>query len=709
MKKYILSIFFSIFVLVNSPEQGHAGQEEPGLTMLYGDGDSISLATGSSKPIHLAPSIATVITAEQIRAMGATTLDEALETVPGLHVSRSYNRFNAIYSIRGLHTAENPQVLMLYNGFPITSMPSGSRPSTFRMPVAGISRIEVIRGPGSALYGSDAFAGVINIITKDAEEIDGTRLGLRSGSFDSQEAWLLQSAHWGSWDLALQLEWQKGDGDSGRRISSDQQSQLDTLLGTQASLAPGHFNTAYNVSNANLRLSRKHWTIGLWNWQQRGGGTGPGIAQALDPAGHTDMDAYLLDIEHRTEDVIEHWDFRTRGNVYYKNESNRYHILPSGTVLPIGSDGNVDRINPVGMVLFPEGLIGTPSGSELVKALDFTALYSGIAQHRIQVSTGYKTHRLDTQERKNFGPGVIDGSIAIIDGSLTDVSDTPYIFLTDRRRINRYLSLQDEWAFASDWELTAGLRYDHYSDCGDSINPRLALVWASTHNLTTKLLYGRAFRSPSLSELYFINNPSLLGNPDLNPEIIDTLELSFDYRLGYDIHTALNLFTYKSRDMINLLQDPATLANTSENTNDQHGHGFELEAQWQALPELQLSGNFSWQNAENDLTGASIPDTPGQQLTLASLWKPYPGWSLHTQVHWIGDRKRTAMDPRPPLDDDTLVHLTLRRENIARHWEFAMSVRNLFDHDAYEPSNGNIADDYPLEGRSVYAELRYSR
>ena len=143
-------------------------------------------ATGSMKPVHKAPSVSSVITAEDIEKMGAVTLDEVLETVPGLHVApSSWNRLNSTFSIRGIHTGQNPEVLLMLDSIPITDNLSGSRPNFFKISVVNISRIEVIRGPGSAVYGADAFAGTINIITKDGQEIDGVSTGIRAGSFNT--------------------------------------------------------------------------------------------------------------------------------------------------------------------------------------------------------------------------------------------------------------------------------------------------------------------------------------------------------------------------------------------------------------------------------------------------------------------------------------------------------------------------------------------
>ena len=94
----------------------------------------------------------------------------------------------------------------------------------------------------------------------------------------------------------------------------------------------------------------------------------------------------------------------------------------------------------------------------------------------------------------------------------------------------------------NDLNLTAGVRYDHYSDLGSTTNPRLGLVWSFLKNADRKLLYGQAFRAPSFTELYNDNNPSLMGNPDLLPEKIKTYEASLGYRFSDSLRANLNYF-----------------------------------------------------------------------------------------------------------------------------------------------------------------------
>ena len=162
---------------------------------------------------------------------------------------------------------------------------------------------------------------------------------------------------------------------------------------------------------------------------------------------------------------------------------------------------------------------------------------------------------------KNYGPGVIDGTSSPVDGTLTNVTGTDDIFLQDQTRESYFVSAQDQWQLNNDWSFTAGIRWDHFEDFGNATTPRLALVWEPLHNLTTKLLYGEAFRAPSFAELYFQNNPSALGNPNLKPEEIKTWELAFDYRPNFDTGVKLSLFNYEATDLIAIVAQGSTRAN----------------------------------------------------------------------------------------------------------------------------------------------------
>lgn len=668
----------------------------------------ISIATGNSTPLDKAPATASVIYAAEIEAMGARTLDDVLETVPGLHVSlSSLSRLDSVYSMRGVHTGFNAQVLLLINGVPLQSTLQGGHPTMFRLPAASIARVEVMRGPGSAIYGADAYAGVINVITKDVSAVEGVQVAASSGSFGTREISLLGATTWNAVGISLDMVYRETDGDDSRRIDADFQTILDHSSGTHASLAPGPLSTRYHIIDSHLAFNTDKWQINLWNWLSQDAGVGAGAAQALDLQGHDDNHLMMADATYHFTDGDGAWDNSARLNYLHSEHATEFNLLPAGTKLPIGSDGNINFVKPAGIVSFPEGLRGNPGQTTEDTQLEIVSIYQGWDKHRVRISLGSRQQAFDGNEAKNFGPGVIDGTQPVVGGTLTDVGGTPFIYLDNRSRNLRFISLQDEWQLLSDLALTAGVRHDHYSDFGSTTNPRLALVWEVQDNLTTKLLYGSAFRAPSFSELYFKNNPVSLGNPDLKPEQIDSVELSFAYRINQNLQTNLTLFDYKAKKMIEFIADNG-VTKTAQNARDQNGSGYELEVNWKPLQQLRFGSSYSKQNATDSATHASIPDAPGSQFKLNLDWEFVHNWFLNSQVDWVGDRHRTLLDKRSPIDNYTWMNLTLRAKDIVPDLDVSLAVRNVADADAREPSSGRIAHDYPLESRSAWIELKYS-
>jgi len=668
----------------------------------------ISIATGNSTSLDKAPATASVIYAAEIEAMGARNLDEILESVPGLHVGiSSLSRLDSIYSMRGIHTGFNSQVLLLLNGVPVQSTLQGGHPTMFRLPSSSIARVEVMRGPGSAIYGADAYAGVINVITKDAAAIDGTHAGARTGSFGSREAWLQTAAEWNGVGISLDMDYQETDGDPRRHVDADFQSSLDESLKTNASLAPGSLSTRYHIWDTHLSLSTERLQVNLWNWLSTDAGVGAGAAQALDMDGYDDNHLMMADANYQLSSGGV-WDNNIRFSYLYSDHATQFNLLPAGAKVPIGDDGNINFAQPVGLVTFPDGLKGNPGQSTTDSQLEFVSIYNGFDSHRVRFSVGARRQSFDGNETKNFGPGVIDGTQPVVGGELTDVTNTPFVYLNDGSRSVRFLSLQDEWKLSPALTLTSGVRYDNYSDFGGTTNPRLALVWAASENLTTKLLYGSAFRAPSISELYFKNNPVSLGNPNLNPETINTLEWSFNYRLNPNLQTTLTLFRYKAADMIEFMPDSNGVTKTAQNARDQDGKGYELEFSWKPVQQFRLSSSYSMQDATDATSNAKIPDAPGRQIKLNADWEFYRNWFFNSQLDWVADRERATTDNRPAIANYTWINFTLRAKDIVPDLDLSLAVRNATNADAREPSSGRIVKDYPLESRSGWVELTYS-
>ena len=658
--------------------------EEEDLALAYGDKSMISIATGSPQPITRAPAVATVITSRDIAAMGATDLDQVLESVPGLHVSMSNVALNPIYGFRGIATKNNPQVLMLVNGIPITNVLWGDRGEVWGgMPLENVARIEVIRGPGSALYGADAFSGVINVITKTSADIKGTEYGLRAGSFNSRDAWILHGGKLGNLDAAFYLGAGKTDGQKGI-IQQDAQSAWDGILATNVSRAPGPINAERKAIDARADLSHEAWRLRA-AYQKREVGTGAGVAGSLDPNGRTHLSRLFLDMSYEKANWAPNWDVSGVAGYYNIKEKGD----PAYTLFPAGAFGG----------LFPNGMIGNPGHSERHSHASVSAFYTGFEQHRIRLGTGYRVENLyEAQETKNF-----DAAFVPLSGGLTDVTGNPaLVYMLPHKRNVSYAFAQDEWSFAKDWALTAGVRHDRYSDFGGTTNPRLALVWDAAYNVVVKVMHGTAFRAPSFAELYAINNPVATGNANLKPETIMTDELAFSWQPLAKLQNNLNFFRYRMRNIIL----PAT---PYQNAGDQVGRGFEFESTLDATGNVRLTGNFSLQHSRDQTTGLDAGMAPHRRLFVRADWRFAPLWQVSTKANYVADRMREPGDTRARIPDYTLVDLTLRRESFAGNWDMRAMVTNLFDRDAKEPSFKSVGmlSDLPLPGRAYYIQFQH--
>lgn len=663
----LISLLFSAQVWAQSVD-------EEDLALVYGDKSNISIATGGQQPISRAPAVASVITAEDIKAMGTTDLDQALESVPGLHVSMNHIVMKSVYEFRGIATNQNPQVLMLVNGIPLTNVFWGDRSQIWGgMPLENVARIEVIRGPGSALYGADAFSGVINIITKTAADIHDTEYGARLGSFNSRDAWIQHGGKLGSLDSAFYLRAGNTDGSQ-------------AILQRDAAGASGPLSTARKAIDARVDLSKNAWRFRA-AYQQRELGSGGGLGGALDPNSRTLSTRTYLDLNYDQANWAPNWDVSGVLSYYRNNEPP---ANPAYTLFPAGTPG------------FPNGMTGNPGHAEQHPRGSLSAFYTGFEQHRIRIGTGLEIEDLySVTEFKNFTATFAPNGAPPV---LVNATGNPaLVYMLPHKRNLSYVFAQDEWNLAKDWTLTAGIRHDVYSDFGGTTNPRLALVWDAAYNIVVKAMHGTAFRAPSFSEMYSINNPVVIGSSTIQPETVISDELAFSWQQTANLRGNLNFFHYRMSNII------LPVGAVYQNAGEQTGRGLEWEEIFDVTSNFRLTGNYSWQHSIDGATGQDAGMAPHRRLFARGDWRFAPRWQFGTTVNYVAERMRQPGDTRPQIPDYTTVDLILRREKIANGWDVRASVTNLFNSNALEPTflTSGIPSDLPLPGRAFYIEAQH--
>ncbi|MDM8522416.1 TonB-dependent receptor plug domain-containing protein [Desulfococcaceae bacterium HSG8] len=197
-----------------------------------------------------------VITDEQIRQMGARHLTDVVRTVPGMSFVYATSSNHWVNS-RGIGKNVGQDILIMINSHPVNSSFFGGALWTYdTLVVDNIKRIEVIRGPGSAMYGANAFSGVINVITKDAGDIDGCQLTAGAGTYDTRQYNFLFGKTWNDTDIVFNFNYFKTDGFQ-PYIEQDVQTGLDQRFGTDASLAPGRSKADQEQYDVSLTLGHR--------------------------------------------------------------------------------------------------------------------------------------------------------------------------------------------------------------------------------------------------------------------------------------------------------------------------------------------------------------------------------------------------------------------------------------------------------------------
>ena len=649
----------------------------------------VSISTSTKQKLSKAPAVVSLITAEDIKATGSTNLVEILQSVPGIYIRTNQFGYRPLISMRG---ATAPHTLVMINGSPIKDLSWSSGIFWKGLPTSMIERVEIIRGPGSALFGSDASSGAINIITKTAGKIESTEAGLRMGSHDSQTAWLQHGSQWNGLDIGVTVDVAHTDGFSPLFASDAQTARGDI------SFAPGRAPMGWDNQDIRLSVGKGNWRLMADYMQHSNLQTGMAGAGVIDPrtqAGDTNASIALL---YSNERFTQDWGL---------NAELRYRDVESSS-----GDGFLER--PPGYVCTAAGVRRCPAGvspgtyragllniqraAEKRLNAEFSGVYSGFQSHAIRIGAGHVLEE-PYQIRHLVNYGMTDNGALPANGPLVDISGSSFAFSPKTARKNSYAFLQDVWHFADDWELTAGARYDDYSDFGHALTPRLALVWQTTERLTSKLMYGEAFRAPSYLELY-ARTSTTQPNTALKAEASSTWDLAFSYLVSKDLRLGLNFYEFSIGNIISV--------NSGQylNGGTHVVRGIEMEAQWTPMENLTIAGNVSHRKQDySALTSYGIPD---DEAYLRVDWAFMPKWRLNIQTNWTGNRTLADGDTRQSPGSHALTDSTIRYLP-DRHWELAVSMRNLFDVDAREyTGTRSLTNFLPLPGRTVYAELRYT-
>ena len=538
----------------------------------------------------------------------------------------------------------------------------------------------MIRGPGSALYGANAFSGIVNILTKEAIDTNGLTVTAGAGGFNTKRYNLLYGVERDLFSMSASLTYITTDGD---KLSIDQDKA--TFIAPASSVAPGKTDDWKKKYDFTLNLKAGDFRFDFHHAQKR---RGPyiGVENALNDESDEFVEHTFGHLQYQKIITSE---FTLTANVYM----DRFEIVYDWEIFSEGFD--------VGTGAFPDGVLGKPMLKNRTLGTEWQLDYL-FGDHFITAGAVHEDiKQYDVRAIENFD--VSAGAPAPLPGGFQDVTDTLNFNQNTDRRIWA-LYLQDSWSISEDVMLTFGLRHDNYDDVGSTTNPRLGMVWSFNPDGELKLLYGTAFRAPNFEELYNDNNPAVVGNPNLEPEEVATYEASVSYRFPKNISTTVTYFHNEIEEQIALDSVTAKFENRGGTDTD----GIEAEIKIKQRRHYAYA-NYSYQHSVDKKTDKRIPFTAMHRGNIGFNAAINSYVNFNANLGLVGERRREDGDSRKKLPSYALLDAALIFSDVIKNASLTISGHNLLDKDYQDPSSSAalLPGDYPRDGRQIMVAASY--
>lgn len=587
------------------------------------------------------PASISVLTADDIRQYGYTTLSEALAGVRGVYLRSDRN-----YEYLGIRGFSRPgdndnRTLLLLNGQRLNENFYGSAfiGNDLGINLASVERIEFVRGPSSALYGSNAMFGVINIVTKKGQDIDGLDLNLEAGSRNTRRvAVACGNLTRRKLDLTLSLQ----AGDSGGEELYFAEFDSGSTDGIAQNLDWERF------FNFHTTLHYRAWKMEVFYNDRLKGIPTAAWGMEFNNADARSRDRLgMLNLVYDKElDFASRLTLRTFYN----------HYLYEG-VYPY-AEGNWWDANDCHWV-----------GIEGQLRRDISAqnrLFCG-AEYQQHLSADYRSWDADSVYfDRNF----------------------PYSVTS--------LFLQDELQVSSQFALITGMRYDQYSWSKGSLTPRIGVILNPFSTSTLKLLHGSAFRSPNVYEMHYADPGFAKGNRALKPEKITTSELIWEQTLLSVALTEIACYYYSMQNLIDQALDPADSLMQFENIAEVRAYGLEWGLRGNLKSGLNAYLNLNIQKAYDAESGDRLSNSPEFTFKAGISVPLHPQICLVAEGIYESGRYSIRRNRTP---DYFLCNAGLRFANFWRGLSCSLRVRNLFDSEFMLPASLEHAQDLIVQPR----------
>ncbi len=700
----------------------------------------VATATRYQTAVADAPAPMVVITRKEIRERGYRSLLDVLHDVPGFDFTHVNGLYPQLVHQRGLR-GNNNRTLIFIDGVPDQNLyEMNMLGASLDYDLTNVKQIEILYGPASALYGANAFSGVINIITQTGEDLVqaktiqfGAKLysrGIeRSGLSGSFALGGVLGKGDGSWALTGSLRQDDGYffGDVRRFLV------YQPPRGTAFSI--NYDNSWMRAYQLNLYLRWKQLELRASSWLYR-------MGQGTFNNGFWVFDHPIQNLKVRSQDGAVRrvhipeiqWAPQNQSILLAYRTALRPHWLLRSSflyritrLLPQSFDAEAGPVERKNLTVEKD----TIPGDQLYAVFYRRYSYSFRSDHWIQWEH-------DLVGKLTFGLQFEKVNVPL-DYEIRPFDPRRGVFenwrLQPRVKIlNLAAFAQEDYRLNEKWLLFAGMRFDYYRyDVQDrrygdvnytTWNPRVSIIYQPIPAAYAKLFVGSAFRSPTPWEL-FSSTAFRVPNPDLKPEKKQTLELELFYTWK-NLQLILNGYLQQAR---NLIVNSVSIGEEDRTQNQNIGkvrvYGAELRVRWKWGQPLTLDGNMTYQDpryrsipprlirriAAHD--GIHVPDLARYKANLIITYRGLPGLELTLRNNWVGKRETIATNPLPAVDGYWRAHLVVNCRPFGQQGtNIQLGVDNVFNAQAWDPglraANGyRFPVMHPIGDRFFWLRIQY--
>lgn len=652
-------------------------------------------ASKQVETIKEAPVPVTVITSQMIRNIGAKNLKDILVTyVPGMTSSEDQNEINIAQ--RGVYTSSQQKILVLLNGHRLNARAYSEANPDYSIGLEKIKQIEVLRGPGSSLYGNVALTAVINIITKKGEDINGTEVSVGMGNYGQTKLSFLSGRKFEDGnDLFIWGYYYRADGEEVDIPASEDYSTVPkdstAIIDGVKDLPSYDLGLNYKFGDFTLLASMRYskyiepFSAGgsptgqSYNYDDYAtlDGVGPGLGSKFTNLGLT----YNKDISDTVDLQL---------NVYHDTNEIQVALITNPSTTSQGYASWNER----------------DSGAVVQLSKSYETDSSGASN----ILLGAKIDTMSVYDSK-----FVLGS----DGAWTGIGDSPEDKLLEIGQETIYsVFAQSKHRFSDEWILNIGIRYDskdrHKGSGVTATTPRLAVIYIPNQKFDLKVSYAESF----VDSPYWYRYNSLAsfrGGEFLKPEHLNAFQVTPSFNMAEGrLRSSFNFFYQELTDFIFRNNNAAPEEPIYQNAGFLKSWGIENETSF-IEETYQIRANITYQaavDAENyAVTGDDIHNVPTWTGNLIVDFNPFPKYDdllMNVTLRYIGEQLspvnltfgdvRSVYEPDRKIESAFLVNTGFRVNNVLVNDSFIDArVYNLFDEKYYQ--GGSVEHPYPQPGR----------